>query len=111
MSNVDYAITLVRSEAQATALDNHDLTYVYKQLRTTKRVLTRGEREFPNHVNKPSAESADRCFEEVPVQKGRDTLTKLVYYSAKQAAEVCREERDFAQILWVKIAPVEEFGS
>jgi hypothetical protein len=106
----DFAITLVRNEAEGTILDAHDLKYVHKQLMTNKREKLRGETEFPNHVNKPSRESLDRCFEEVPYQRGQETLHKLVYYSAKETAEVCRGEREFAHVLWVKVAPVEEFG-
>ena len=106
---VYFAITLVRNEADATLLDNFDLNYCHQQLMTEKRTKLRAEREFPNHVNKPSRESLDRCFEEVPFQCGDKTLHKLVYFSAKETGEVCRGEREFARVLWVKVSPVEAF--
>lgn len=108
--NIDFAITLVNNEAAATVLNAHDLQYVHNQLCTDKKIKLRAEREFPNHVNKRSEENLDRCFLEVPVQHGKETEHKLVFWSAKQAAQVCRGEREFAHVLWVKVAPVEEFA-
>ena len=109
LPNVDFAITLVVNEDEGTLLDAYDLQYVHEQLMTDKRTKLRAEREFPNHVNKPSRESLDRCFEEVPFKQGNREGHKLVYFSAKETAEVCRGEREFAHVLWVKVAPVEEY--
>ncbi len=108
--NTDFAITLVRNANEATLLNAADLQYVHNQLFTNKREKLRAEQEFPNHVNKPSKESLDRCFEEVPFQRGQQTLHKLVHFSAKEAIQVQLGEREFAHVLWVKVAPVEEFA-
>ena len=108
--NTDFAITLVNNEAEATVLNAHDLQYVHNQLCSDKKIKLRAEREFPNHVNKRSTESLDRCFSEIPVQHGKETKHKLVFWSAKQADEICRGEREFAHVLWEKVAPVEEFA-
>lgn len=108
--NTDFAITLVNNEAEATVLNAHDLQYVHNQLCSDKKIKLRAEREFPNHVNKRSQESLDRYFLEVPVQHGKETKHKLVFWSAKEAIQVQLGEREFAHVLWVKVAPVEEFA-
>ena len=94
---IDFAITLVRNEADATVLDEHDLQYVHNQLCTEKR-----DRPW---ANPPSAAGRDRCFLEVEAKGGH----KLLHYSMKEAVEACQDDNKLAAIRWVRVAPVEEF--
>ena len=94
---IDYAISLVRNEADATVLNGSDLQYVHNQLCTEKR-----DRPW---ANPPSAAGKDRCFVEVEVEGGH----KLLHYSMKEAVQACQDESKLVAIRWVRVAPVEEF--
>lgn len=97
--SIDYAITLVKSEAEATVLNVHDLQYVHNQLCTEKR-----DRPW---ANPPSDAGKDRCFVEVEAKGGH----KLLHFSRKEAIESQYEDSNlkFVAVRWVKVAPVEEF--
>lgn len=94
---IDYAITLVKSEAEATVLNAHDLQYVHNQLCTNKR-----SRPW---ANPPSEAGTDRNFVEVPVNGGH----KLLHFSTDEAIAAQQDENKLVAVRWVKVAPVEEF--
>ncbi len=95
--SIDYAITLVKSQAEATVLNASDLQYVHNQLCTEKR-----DRPW---ANPPSNEGKDRCFVEVESKGGH----KLMHFSRHEAWESQQDEKKLIAVRWVKVAPVEEF--
>lgn len=95
---IDYAISLVNNEAEATVLNANDLQYVHNQLCTNKR-----SRPW---ANPPSAAGKDRNFVEVEAKGGH----KLLHFSGREAVLACQDESKLVHLRWVKVAPVEEFG-
>lgn len=95
---IDYAITLVKNEDDATILNAHDLQYVYNQLCTEKR-----SRPW---ANPPSDAGKDRCFMEVEAGPG---LFKLLHFSHKEVVAAMQDDRKLVALRWVHVAEVEEF--
>jgi len=106
---MEVAITLVRSEKDATLLDSYDLHYIHKQLKSEFREKTRAEKEFPSNVNVSSEASQDRCFMEVDARKFGFNGKKIMFFSKKEAIQVQNQEKEFLNIWWLKLSPIQDF--